>query len=76
MIFRKKGKIRKREDDSLLWYLQKMKSKVNHQEALINNSVDYHSNVMYNAKLEKMKYMFLLKEARIRKTGLKVNKFK
>ncbi|MFA9560516.1 YaaL family protein [Evansella sp. AB-rgal1] len=72
MLFRKKRKIRSQEDESLLWHLEKLKKTVNQKESLLNSSVDYHSNVLYSAKLEKVKYMFLLKEARIRK--IRVNR--
>ncbi|MDQ0257782.1 hypothetical protein J2S74_005244 [Evansella vedderi] len=71
MLFRKRGKIRNEEDKSLLWHLEKLKQRVNQKEALINNSVDYHGEVLYKGKLEKAKYLFLLKEARIRRTSVK-----
>ncbi|SDZ67048.1 Protein of unknown function [Evansella caseinilytica] len=71
MFFRKKGKLRQKENDLLLKYLEIVKNRVKQQEALINNSVDHHNEVLYRAKLEKAKYLFLLKEARYRKAQLR-----
>ena len=68
MLFGKKFKIRKQEDNTLLFYLETVKHRVNTQEALINNSVGHHNSVDYRAKTEKAKYLFILREARVRKT--------
>ncbi|WP_078593280.1 YaaL family protein [Evansella clarkii] len=67
MFFLKKNKMRKKEDESLLQCLETVKHRVNQQELLMNNSIDYHNSVDYRAKAEKAKYLFLLKEARVRK---------
>ncbi|MBU9721521.1 MULTISPECIES: YaaL family protein [Bacillaceae] len=71
MIFRKKKKLRNNEDNELLWHLDVMKNRVKQREELIESSFDHHVDVVYRAKLEKAKYLFLLKEARFRGTGLK-----
>lgn len=71
MLFRKKGKIRCAEDDQLLTLLDKIKVKSDQQHTLIDESIAYHGEVVYYAKMEKAKYLFLLKEARYRKAHLK-----
>ncbi|ADU28318.1 YaaL family protein [Evansella cellulosilytica] len=71
MFFSKKGKVREKEDANLLWHLAKLKKSLNQREALINNSVDQNNQVIYQALTEKAKYLFLLKEARIRKTKMR-----
>ncbi|UCZ53284.1 YaaL family protein [Bacillus shivajii] len=71
MFFRKKGKLRKHEDHQLLILLDKIKKKSDQQHSLISGSIGYHREIEYLAKIEKAKYLFLLKEARCRKTQLK-----
>lgn len=74
MLFSKRGKMRQEENKKLLACLDKLKQRVNQKEALIHNSVDYHGEVVYRGQLEKAKYLFLLREARIRKASLTLKK--
>lgn len=71
MLFRRKGKIREKEDELLLSHLKKLKKNVKQKELLMKKSVDYHYELSYRAKIEKAKYFFLIKEARYRNVGLK-----
>lgn len=66
--------MRQKENKSLLDCLDILKHRVYQKEALINNSLDYHGEVIYRGKLEKAKYLFLLKEARIRKASLTIKR--
>ena len=59
------------ENDLLLQHLKKLKTVVSQKEILINNSLGQHNEFTYRAKIEKVKFLFLLKEARYRKVGLK-----
>ncbi|OIJ16231.1 hypothetical protein BKP35_04455 [Anaerobacillus arseniciselenatis] len=70
MLFRKKGKIRKAEDDRLIAHIDELKAKLMNQKQLVQNSVDPPEDVIYNMKLTEAKYLFLLKEARNRKTSM------
>ncbi|MBU9710640.1 YaaL family protein [Evansella tamaricis] len=70
MLFVKKGKLRKEEDNRLLSYLDILKKRVKQRESLLDKSIDHHNDVIYRAKIEKAKYIFLLKEARVRRTRL------
>ncbi|TES47367.1 DUF2508 family protein [Halalkalibacterium halodurans] len=69
MFFRKKGKIRKIEDERLLAFIEKQKKQLEMQQQMVENSVDPSEEVLYRLKLTKVKYLFLLKEARVRNTS-------
>ncbi|BAB03756.1 YaaL family protein [Halalkalibacterium halodurans] len=69
MFFRKKGKIRKIEDERLLAFIEKQKKQLEMQQQMVENSVDPSEEVLYRLKLTKAKYLFLLKEARVRNTS-------
>ncbi|WP_078429515.1 YaaL family protein [Alkalihalobacterium alkalinitrilicum] len=68
MFFKKKGRIRKEENERLLSLIDDMKQKLTKQQLLINNSVDPSPMVLNDVKVTEAKYMFLLREARIRQT--------
>ncbi|OLO25201.1 hypothetical protein BTR23_25310 [Alkalihalophilus pseudofirmus] len=68
MFFKKKGRIRKEENERLLSLIDDMKQKLTKQQLLINNSVDPSPMVLSDVKVTEAKYMFLLREARIRQT--------
>lgn len=70
MLFKKKGKIRREEDRRLVAHIEKLKEKLMNQNELVNKSLDPSLEVMFNLKLTEAKYLFLLKEARIRKTSM------
>lgn len=65
---RKKRKLRRSKDDELIYYLDRIKKKVNQQEAYLTNSLDVREETLGMAKAEQAKYWFLLKEARVRGT--------
>lgn len=70
MLFKKKGKIRKLENERLVTQIESLKSKWVSQNELVRKSVDPSEEVMLNVKLTEAKYLFLLKEARKRNTSM------
>lgn len=71
MLFRKKGKIRKREEDRLISHIDMLKDKLFIQRELVNRSVDPSDEVLLNFKMTEAKYLFLLKEARAQNTNMR-----
>lgn len=68
MLFKRKGKIRKEEDERLLTMLDEVKQQLAKLQVLVNKSVDPSPYVIYEMHLTEAKYLFLLREVRYRKT--------
>jgi hypothetical protein len=68
MLFRRKGKLREKENEWLLEYIELMKQRYNNQKQIIQHSVEPSDEVVFRAKLTESLYTFLLREARVRKT--------
>lgn len=66
MFRKKKGKIRKQENELLIQHLEKSKRFIKQKEPFLKNGIDHHQELIYETQLEKAKYLFLLKEARYR----------
>lgn len=64
----KKRKLRRTKDDELIYYMDKIKQKVNQQEAYLHHSLDVREETLGMVKAEQAKYWFLLREARVRGT--------
>lgn len=67
MFFSRKGRLRKTGDEHLLETLQQVKETWNYQKDLVERSLEPSEQVLYELKLAEAKYLFLLKEAKIRK---------
>lgn len=67
MLFHKKGKMRKEEDERLLAMLEEAKQHLTNLRQLVDKSVDPSPLVIYEMHLVEAKYLFLLREARHRK---------
>ncbi|WP_018923324.1 YaaL family protein [Salsuginibacillus kocurii] len=65
MRFRKK-RIRKKENERLLYYLKHLKAERERHHSFLAHSVDPTPDVMAQVKIIEAKYMFLLREARRR----------
>ncbi len=70
MLFKKKGRIRKAENRRLVDEIEHQKHLLMTQRELVAKSVDPSEDVLLKLKLTEAKYLFLLKEARIRKTSM------
>ncbi|MGO4890598.1 YaaL family protein [Anaerobacillus sp. MEB173] len=68
MFFRKKGRIRKEEDERLIETIDTIKEQLLLQKGLVQSSFDPSESVLNELRLSEAKYLFLLKEARIRNT--------
>ncbi|WP_017729633.1 YaaL family protein [Halalkalibacterium ligniniphilum] len=68
MLFQKKRSIRRNEDERLLAMIEEEKRLLESQQCIVSRSVDPSEEVLLRLKMTEMKYLFLLKEARIRKT--------
>jgi hypothetical protein len=66
----KKKKLRRKADEELIACLQVIKENVDRHEKYGNNSLNMQEDVMGEAKIERAKYLFLLREARYRGTTL------
>lgn len=66
----KKRKLRRLKDDELISVIRSIKVKANEQESFMEHSVDDFGYVESRAQLERAKYIFLLKEARVRQTSV------
>ncbi|MCF6139615.1 YaaL family protein [Pseudalkalibacillus berkeleyi] len=67
MFFRRKGRLRKEANERLLNAIESVRSEWLTKKELIENSVEPSEQVLYEVKLAKAKYFFLLKEAKVRK---------
>ncbi|MBB5174932.1 YaaL family protein [Texcoconibacillus texcoconensis] len=72
-MFRKRS-IRKREDEQLLDFIDMYKQQVDQASILLENSLDASDEWIYRKKLTEAKYLFLLKEARLRGTSVQQRK--
>ncbi|HHY21405.1 MAG TPA: YaaL family protein [Bacilli bacterium] len=72
MLFRQKGRIRKKENEHLIALLEKVKDELETQKSFLRKSVDPPQMMHYQLKLTEAKYLFLLREARIRQAA-KIN---
>ena len=70
MFRKKKGKIRKQENELLIEHLEKSKALIKQKEPFLKNGLDNHQELIYQTNLEKAKYLFLLKEARHQHVGV------
>ncbi|TSB44647.1 YaaL family protein [Alkalicoccobacillus porphyridii] len=70
MFFRKRGKLRREENDQLFYHIETLKERYDLQRQLIEHSVDPSDDVISRMKLSEAKYSFLLREARIRKARM------
>ncbi|QKS69617.1 YaaL family protein [Paenalkalicoccus suaedae] len=64
----KKRKLRREVDDELIRRLDTIKRKADQHDSYLQHSFDAREDVIGRAKLERAKYYFLLKEARVRNT--------
>ncbi|MFD2680022.1 YaaL family protein [Bacillus seohaeanensis] len=71
MFFRKKGKLRKEYNDSLIQIMEESKRDWLQQEALEELSMDQNLSLQYHSKIAESKYFFLLREAKHRKIVIK-----
>ncbi|MDN4527699.1 YaaL family protein [Fictibacillus fluitans] len=67
MFFSRKGRLRKEGDQRLLQSLDEIKTVWTNQKAMVERSLEPSDQVLYELKLTEAKYLFLLKEAKIRK---------
>lgn len=74
MIFRKKGKLRKEFDLLLMDQLEQLKNEWSHQKKIIEKSVEPSEEVLYELKLLEAKYLFLLRQAKLR--NVSISKYK
>ncbi|GAF67157.1 hypothetical protein BTS2_4066 [Bacillus sp. TS-2] len=66
-MFRKKGKIRKEEDERLLIAIEQMKQKYDNHRHYLDHSFDPTDDSRNQMKLVESLYSFLIREARIRR---------
>ena len=72
MLFRKKGRIREKENEHLISLLEKVKGELETQKSFLLKSVEPPQAIYLQMKLTEAKYLFLLREARIRQAA-KIN---
>ncbi|MCT8136345.1 YaaL family protein [Anaerobacillus sp. CMMVII] len=70
MLFKKKGKLRKAENKRLIEQIEIQKHLLMNQKELVGRSVDPSEDVLLKLKVTEAKYLFMLKEARVRKTNM------
>ncbi|MGM7703819.1 YaaL family protein [Pseudalkalibacillus sp. Hm43] len=71
MFFRRTGRLRKEANERLLKAIESVRSEWLTKKELIENSVEPSEQVLYEVKLAKAKYFFLLKEAKVRKIRMR-----
>ncbi|AQX52983.1 YaaL family protein [Priestia flexa] len=71
MFFKRKGWLRKEYDESFLKTFNELKDKWNKKEVIVERSVDPSDAVLVDMKLAKVKYLFLLKEAKHRNISIR-----
>lgn len=70
MLFKKKGKIREVEDQRLVRHIEALKENLVIRTQLLKSSIDPSEEVIFKLKLIEAKYIFLLKEARMRNVSV------
>lgn len=70
MLFKKKGKIRKEENKRLVHQIELQKQLLMTQKQLVEKSLDPSEEVLLSLKVTEAKYLFMLREARVRKTNM------
>ncbi|WLD93437.1 YaaL family protein [Alkalihalobacillus sp. AL-G] len=73
MFFNRKGRLRKEANERLLTTLETVRNEWLKKKELIENSVEPSEQVLYEVQLAKVKYFFLLKEAKAR--GVRMRSF-
>lgn len=68
MLFKRKGKIREKENEKLLQAIEEVKGQLVKLQTMVEKSVDPSPYVIYEMQLTESMYMFLLREARYRKS--------
>jgi len=68
MLGNKKRKLRRQKDEELISLLDQIKIKSDQHESYLKNSIHHGSDLERVARLERAKYLFLLREARARQT--------
>ncbi|WP_413377052.1 YaaL family protein [Alkalihalobacillus sp. 1P02AB] len=66
MFFRKRGKLRREEDERLLQAIDRMKMKYDNHRHYLEHSFDPSDDSIKQMKLVESLYSFLIREARIR----------
>ncbi|WP_096202858.1 YaaL family protein [Bacillus sp. FJAT-45350] len=66
MFFKRRKRIRNLEDQQLMNLIDDLKVHLSNQQAIVSKSVDPSEEVLYEMKLTEAKYLFLLREARVR----------
>ncbi|WP_221569317.1 YaaL family protein [Alkalihalobacillus sp. TS-13] len=66
MFFSRNGRLRKEANERLLNSIETIRTEWLTKKDLIENSVEPSEQVLYEVKLAKAKYFFLLREAKIR----------
>ncbi|MGP4082840.1 YaaL family protein [Pseudalkalibacillus sp. R45] len=66
MFFSRKGRLRNEANERLLNSIETIRTEWLTKKDLIENSVEPSEQVLYEVKLAKAKYFFLLREAKIR----------
>ncbi|MGF9893249.1 YaaL family protein [Priestia megaterium] len=70
MFFKRKGWLRKEYDDEFVKTFMQVKQEWSHKASMVERSVDPSEEVMVDIRLAKMKYLFLLKEAKHRNISI------
>ncbi|WP_040206619.1 YaaL family protein [Neobacillus jeddahensis] len=70
MFFQRKGRLRKEYDEKLLMQLNRYKVHWQQEKLLLEKSFDPSEEVICQAKIAEVKYIFLLSEAKSRNVSL------
>lgn len=74
MLFRKKFKLRKEFDQSLISQIEHLKEELSRQKKLVEKSVEPSEEILQKLKVLEAKYFFLLRQAKIR--NVSISKYK
>ena len=66
MFFRKKDKLKQKYDQKLMTTIEANKETWKNQKSILEKSLDPSEDVICKMKMEEAKYLFLLREVRIR----------
>ncbi|WP_066074753.1 YaaL family protein [Neobacillus soli] len=70
MFFQRKGRLRKEYDERLLLQMNRLKVHWQQEKQLLEKSFDPSEEVICQTKIAEAKYIFLLREAKVRKVSL------
>lgn len=67
MLFKRKGSLKREYDQKLLFQIEELKKKWKNEKNLFDKSFDFNDDLKIQVELNELKYLYLFREAKMRK---------